>query len=1201
LRKIVAIFLALQLLLVPTLVFAQGVGVDVPQSEKSVDAPQLEKSMNAKISEGKVPKRSSEKEADYRDPLNYPLIGEGGFVDYLWDSYSGYQYLYFDNVTDSDYYYDYMKIQLSYYSQFAYAKDSILSIEFYQEENNYLNCVGNIEFDTYGETGLYLNSHISKANFVNKPYIYMRVGISETSYDTYYSDVVTFKVANPFYSPSNTTVDDKFAVISNESIDASSTQPTGTFSLKNIKYTLDKNLKPKAYKVDFNKPFDIPNNKEKLIQKNTKSIEQSYNQGDYKSFWVSDLEYSYDYQINARLAYSGTKSDIWVYNNQITDLDAEKLGEEFDNKIYSSVTDNFGPESDVNSDGKVNILTYDIQDGFSGSGGYVGGYFWSGDLYNLSNSNKSETFYIDTYPAMGTGSTKDVTSAYETLAHEFQHMVNFNQNVLVEKSSNSMDTWLNEGLSMAAEQIYSGQGLSERLDYYNSSTSIKNGHSLLYWDNNGDTLSNYSLSYLFAQYIKIQTNQGDRIFKEILTDPNNNYKAIENVAKKYISPLMTFGKLMTSFRIALLFNEPTGLYGFKGNSFFDGLKGQIYFGNSVDLRGGGAVVTTYNSEAGFTVPSDKGVNVTYTLFDMNEGPGEGDITPPVAPTVNNISDRDTIVIGTTEANANIIVQKGSEILGSGPADGNGKFNITIPVQQPGVKLFITATDQAGNVSEATEVNVQWTPKVNELSDRDTVVTGTAEAGSYVYVKVGTLVIGKGGTGSAGTFSVTIPLQTAGTKVSVVSRDPAGNYSPYTNVIVVDKTAPLAPKVKVISDNSTTVTGTAEVGSTVTVKVGTNVLGSAKTDETGNYSVTIPIQKAGVELLLSATDAAGNNSEDIKVIVLDKTGPLAPYVNAVTQIDKLVIGTSEPNSNVYVKVGTAVIGKGKTNSLGSFTIEIPEQPIGTKVGVVVRDEAGNYSKYTYVLVLEKVAPLAPTVNVVTNKSSTAIGTAEANSLVFVKVGSVIIGKGKTDSQGNFFVDIYLQKLRTKVSVVVKDEAGNYSPYTHVIVVEKTAPFAPKVNNVTDKSTTVAGIAETNSTVYVKVGTVVIGKGKPDSQGIYSIEIPVQQAGTKIGVLVSDEAGKYSPYTYVTVMEKTAPFAPKVNVITDQSTTVTGTAEANSTVYVKVRTVVIGSGKSNQEGNFSVKAPVQQVGTEIGIIVRDGSGKYSPYTMVTVQPE
>src|SRR5690606_9174438 len=124
--------------------------------------------------------------------------------------------------------------------------------------------------------------------------------------------------------------------------------------------------------------------------------------------------------------------------------------------------------------------------------------------------------------------------------------------------------------------------------------------------------------YLFGQYIKIQSGQGDRIFKEILEDPNNNYKAIENVAKKYINPSMTFGKLMTNFRIALLLQEPTGLYGFHGDPFFDKLEEKIYPGSSANLRGGGAIVSTYNSKEGFEIPDKKGENITYTLLGDNQ-------------------------------------------------------------------------------------------------------------------------------------------------------------------------------------------------------------------------------------------------------------------------------------------------------------------------------------------------------------------------------------------------------------------------------------------------------------------------------------------------------------------------------------------------------------------------------------------------------
>ena len=187
-------------------------------------------------------------------------------------------------------------------------------------------------------------------------------------------------------------------------------------------------------------------------------------------------------------------------------------------------------------------------------------------------SNKCEIFYIDTYPSMGSQyGSKDVTECYETLSHEFQHMINFNNNVIKENGY-SMDTWLNEGMSMAAEQIYSGKVLSSRINYYNNSSSIANGHSLLYWDDNGDVLSNYSLSYLFLQYFKVQTNQGDKIFKELQELKNNDYRDIEILIKKYIDPNLTFGKFMTEFRIALLLKQPTGLRGFKGVSGFNSIE-----------------------------------------------------------------------------------------------------------------------------------------------------------------------------------------------------------------------------------------------------------------------------------------------------------------------------------------------------------------------------------------------------------------------------------------------------------------------------------------------------------------------------------------------------------------------------------------------------------------------------------------------------
>jgi trimeric autotransporter adhesin len=82
----------------------------------------------------------------------------------------------------------------------------------------------------------------------------------------------------------------------------------------------------------------------------------------------------------------------------------------------------------------------------------------------------------------------------------------------------------------------------------------------------------------------------------------------------------------------------------------------------------------------------------------------------------------------------------------------------------------------------------------------------------------------------------------------------------------EQVAPTAPTVAAVTAAATTVTGTAEAGSTVTVKEGITVLGSAVVAANGSFSVTITAQTAGDVLSVTATDAAGNVSTATSVTV-----------------------------------------------------------------------------------------------------------------------------------------------------------------------------------------------------------------------------------------------------------------------------------------------------------------------------------------------
>lgn len=241
------------------------------------------------------------------------------------------------------------------------------------------------------------------------------------------------------------------------------------------------------------------------------------------------------------------------------------------------------------------------------------------------------------------------------------------------------------------------------------------------------------------------------------------------------------------------------------------------------------------------------------------------------------------------------------------------------------------------------------PTVNTVGDNATAVTGKAEINSSVYVKKGTTLLGQATTTSTGTFSVPIPKQVVGTKLTVYAQDQAGNKSGEVYVTIVDKTPPAKPGITTIGDNQTIIVGTAEAGSTVTLKLGTTVLSQKISNNYGYFTMTIAKQKAGSILSFYATDKAGNKSTTTSVKVVDVTPPKTPTVNKVTYTSTSISGVTEAGATVYAYNGTTYLGKATASSTGSYKITIPAQKQGSTIKVYARDSSGNQSGTTSVVV------------------------------------------------------------------------------------------------------------------------------------------------------------------------------------------------------------------------------------------------------------
>jgi hypothetical protein len=94
-----------------------------------------------------------------------------------------------------------------------------------------------------------------------------------------------------------------------------------------------------------------------------------------------------------------------------------------------------------------------------GASGFVGGFFFGVDLLpERSGSNAGEVFYAlvpDPTGQFSDARTKAAVLAATPaiLAHEFQHMVHFNERVLVRDAGSTEAVWLSEGLAQFSEEL----------------------------------------------------------------------------------------------------------------------------------------------------------------------------------------------------------------------------------------------------------------------------------------------------------------------------------------------------------------------------------------------------------------------------------------------------------------------------------------------------------------------------------------------------------------------------------------------------------------------------------------------------------------------------------------------------------------------------------------------------------------------------
>jgi hypothetical protein len=166
-----------------------------------------------------------------------------------------------------------------------------------------------------------------------------------------------------------------------------------------------------------------------------------------------------------RLRYAGQR--VYIYEdtgafNSFSDSAYAKLGKLVDEVLYPIDTAAFGSPSDQDGNGHIIVLLSQQINKLTpaadcASKGFVAGYFYGYDLSTGTRANRAEIFYSvvpdPTAKYSCAHSTSQVLSLTPaTFIHEFQHMISYNQHVLVRNAPSEV-TWLNEGLSHIAEEL----------------------------------------------------------------------------------------------------------------------------------------------------------------------------------------------------------------------------------------------------------------------------------------------------------------------------------------------------------------------------------------------------------------------------------------------------------------------------------------------------------------------------------------------------------------------------------------------------------------------------------------------------------------------------------------------------------------------------------------------------------------------------
>nr|WP_278435152.1 Ig-like domain-containing protein [Enterobacter mori] len=616
-------------------------------------------------------------------------------------------------------------------------------------------------------------------------------------------------------------------------------------------------------------------------------------------------------------------------------------------------------------------------------------------------------------------------------------------------------------------------------------------------------------------------------------------------------------------------------------------------------KGDHELTTTVTDPSGNTSEPSPGIS-----FTVDPDPNQvtvGEVVDDQGPIVGNLKpgnvtdDARPELGGKGKPGSTVTIKDGDDVLGSTVVDPDGNWTFTPDqdLSEGDHSLTVVSKDPAGNdvTSPAFDITVDTVapekPVVGlatddvgssrgDLSsgsttdDANPTFKGSAEPGSRVDIYdngelIGSTVVDENG---GWQFTPTTALPEGEHHITTTATDEAGNTSPESDdfVLITDYTAPDASKVVITEvyddvkasgvvasggetdDNRPLIKGTgAEPGNTITVYNGDKVIGTAKVQADGTWSLepTTPLPDGKYTLTAKETDSVGNVSGPSAEYVINvaTVPPQAPtldtvYDDVAPHADYLqkgdVTNDTTPTLNgssgviggtisIYDNgrlIGTATVG---SNGSWSFTPDTALADGNHSFTATVTDGVGRTSEPTggFGIVVDTKAPDAASDLLVTDNvgayqgpvvsgdttddnTPTLSGKAEPGSTVNIIDNGQVIGSTKVNPDGtwSFTPDQALSNGEHDLTTTVTDPSGNTGPEgSHVVITVDVVPGKVEITGVTDDVGSVtgslsqnavtddtrpqiSGTAKAGSTVTIMDGSNVLGTTTAGADGTWS---------------------------------------------------------------------------------------------------------------------